>query len=134
MPRLSKDEWRFKMADIEKLLSRLEKVRGHEPHWRALCPAHENKKTLSLKISQAPDGRVLIHCFAGCGASDVLAAIGLSLKDLFPDTDGRKDWRKEFEKKNKYEHEASNAFAREVRLVHENQMLRNELNALKGGG
>jgi hypothetical protein len=29
------------------------------------------------------DGRVLLHCFAGCSAGDVVAAAGLSLADLF---------------------------------------------------
>jgi hypothetical protein len=29
------------------------------------------------------DGRVLINCFAGCGAGDVLDAIGLRMADLF---------------------------------------------------
>lgn len=120
------------MADIEKLLGRLEKVRGKEPTWRALCPAHDNKHTLSLKISKAPDGKILIHCFAGCGAADVLEAIGLSLSDLFPEMDGRKDWRKDVEKKNTYEHQASQAFVKEVMLTHENHMLKNELEALKG--
>lgn len=118
------------MSEIEKLLGRLQKVKGDGPTWRALCPAHENKHTLSLKISQAPDGKILIHCFAGCGAADVLEAIGLSLSDLFP-TDGRKDWRKEADKKKTYEHQASQAFIKEVMLTHENLMLKKELQALK---
>lgn len=118
------------MAEIEKLLDRLEKVKGKGPTWRALCPAHENKHTLSLKISQAPDGKILIHCFAGCGAADVLEAIGLSLSDLF-NTDGRKDWRKEAEKKKTYEQQANQSFIKEVMLTHENVMLKNELKALK---
>jgi len=28
---------------------------------------------------------MLIHCFAGCGAADVIAAMGLEFSDLFPD-------------------------------------------------
>jgi hypothetical protein len=36
-------------------------------------------------VAAADDGRALLHCFAGCGAADVLAAVGLSLADLFPE-------------------------------------------------
>ena len=122
------------MSDIEKLLSRLEKVRGSEPRWRSLCPAHDNKNTLSLAISQTPDGLILIHCFSGCGASDILSAIGLSLRDLYPDSDGRMDWRKEADRKRNYEREASDAFAREIRLTYENAVLKNKLKQLQGGG
>src|SRR5690625_3021049 len=49
--------------------------------WLARCPAHEDKSpSLSIK---AVDDRVLVHCFAGCDAADVTAAVGLSLADLF---------------------------------------------------
>ena len=75
-----------------------------------------------------------MHCFAGCGASDILATIGLSLRDLFPDSDGRTDWRKEADKKRNYEREASDAFAREIRLTYENVVLKNKLKQLQGGG
>ena len=51
--------------------------------YTARCPAHEDR-TASLSLSEADDGRVLLHCFAGCGAGDVVAALGLSLGDLFP--------------------------------------------------
>jgi hypothetical protein len=51
--------------------------------WVALCPFHEDQKP-SLSISQAVDGRVLIHCHAACPFADVLAAAGLRPADLFP--------------------------------------------------
>ena len=41
--------------------------------WKARCPAHEDG-TPSLSIAQA-DGRVLVHCFAGCGQERVLAVL-----------------------------------------------------------
>ena len=45
----------------------------------ARCPAHEDR-TPSLSVSETRDGRVLVHCFAGCSqaaAIDALKAAGL---------------------------------------------------------
>ena len=38
-----------------------------------------------MSMRELPDGRVLLHCFAGCDVGDVVAAIGLDLAALFPD-------------------------------------------------
>jgi hypothetical protein len=66
------------------LLDRLHRVKQSAPgQWIARCPAHEDRSP-SLSIRQLDDGRVLIHCFAGCEPGDVLAAVGLTLSDLFP--------------------------------------------------
>jgi len=74
------------MSSIQTLLSRMDKVydRG-DGKWMACCPAHDDKSP-SLSIRHLHHGRILIYCFAGCGVGDVLAAIGLSLKDLFQDS------------------------------------------------
>ncbi|MDR2166072.1 MAG: hypothetical protein LBO79_10760 [Zoogloeaceae bacterium] len=70
---------------IEKLLSRLDKVkRAGQDRWTARCPAHDDKGP-SLAIRELDDGRVLLHCFAGCDAHEVLSAVGLEMSDLFPD-------------------------------------------------
>lgn len=50
----------------------------------ARCPAHEDRSP-SLSIKETQDGKVLLHCFGGCGAADVVAAAGLTLSDLFPE-------------------------------------------------
>ena len=47
-------------------------------------PAHEDRSP-SLSVRELDDGTVLIKCFAGCGASDVVTAVGLELRDLFPE-------------------------------------------------
>lgn len=74
---------------VERLLGRLEKVRPNgRDRWMACCPAHQDGSP-SLSISEAEDGRALIHCFAGCEAGDVVAAVGLALRDLFPDRPGQ---------------------------------------------
>lgn len=66
-------------ADL--LLSRLERVRKCGGGWIARCPAHDDKSA-SLSVADK-DGRVLIHCFAGCSPHDVLTSAGLNMQDLF---------------------------------------------------
>lgn len=69
---------------IDALLARLDRVRPAGPNqWTARCPAHEDRSP-SLSIRDTGD-RILIHCFAGCFAEDVLVAIGLKFADLYPD-------------------------------------------------
>lgn len=66
------------------LLARLEGVIPAGPgRWYARCCAHDDKSP-SLSVMDKGD-RVLIHCFAGCDPSDVLTAIGLDWKDIYPD-------------------------------------------------
>ena len=65
------------MADLNELLSRLDKVRqSKQNRWISCCPAHDDK-TPSLQISMVESDRILIHCFSGCGAAEVLDAINL---------------------------------------------------------
>ena len=51
--------------------------------WQALCPAHDDHDP-SLSISRGDDGRVLLHCHAGCSTEAIVAALGLQMSDLFP--------------------------------------------------
>lgn len=68
----------------ELLLDKLQGVKAAGlGRWRANCPAHEGSSS-SLSIMTVDDGRILIHCFAGCEAGDVVAALGMELSDLFP--------------------------------------------------
>ena len=69
-------------SPITVMLGRLEKVtdRGGG-QYSACCPAHEDKSP-SLSIRETDD-RLLLRCFAGCGANEIVAAVGLSLADLF---------------------------------------------------
>ena len=48
----------------------------------ARCPAHEDRFP-SLSIREGQDGRVLIHCFAGCTHTAILAKLELAPTDLF---------------------------------------------------
>lgn len=42
--------------------------------WFACCPAHEDREP-SLAIRDSDDGRVLVHCHAGCDQRDVIDAL-----------------------------------------------------------
>ena len=50
--------------------------------WIARCPSHQDGSP-SLSIREGRDGRVLLHCFAGCGTDPILTALKLSRHDLF---------------------------------------------------
>ena len=67
------------------------KPSGHD--WSCRCPAHDDHDP-SLRIGTGEDGQALVICHARCDTRDVVAAIGLTMRDLFPD-DGRPDrsWR-----------------------------------------
>lgn len=81
---------------IDLVLSRLERVRPHGRGHTARCPAHQDR-TASLSVTAGNDGRLLMHCFAGCGIHDIVGAIGLTISDLFPRrlTDASPEARKE---------------------------------------
>jgi hypothetical protein len=87
---------------IEALLSRLDKVKPNgNGKWQALCPAHPDKSP-SLAIKLTDDGKILIHCFAGCSVVDIVSAVGLELSDLMPENLAYKKGTKP-PKFNKYE-------------------------------
>lgn len=70
------------MDATDRVLESLDNPRKTGPDsYLARCPAHDDRSP-SLSIKRA-DGRVLLHCFAGCEVGDVLAAIGRTLADLF---------------------------------------------------
>ena len=51
--------------------------------WIARCPAHEDRSP-SLSIRAGEGGRVLLHCFSGCGITAICDAMHLKVCDLFP--------------------------------------------------
>lgn len=70
--------------NIEKLTGRLDGVKPTgEGRFLAKCPSHKDRLA-SLSIRVVED-RILIHCFAGCGAADVMHSVGLTLADLYPE-------------------------------------------------
>jgi hypothetical protein len=45
------------------------------------CPAHDDRNP-SLHVTKNDDG-VLLNCFTGCNAQDIVSALGLDMRDLF---------------------------------------------------
>lgn len=75
------------MSKLDNLLNRLENVRkSGNGEYMCRCPAHEDRRS-SLAVKESDSGSILINCFAGCGALEILGAIGLDWADLYPDKD-----------------------------------------------
>lgn len=71
-------------APIDVILVLLHRVQQRQSgQWSACCPAHDDKGP-SLSVRETPEGSVLLHCFAGCSVTEVVAALGLQMSDLFP--------------------------------------------------
>jgi len=67
---------------IGDFLSRLDRVRPSGDGYTARCPAHQDNEP-SLSVSAGSDARILINCHAGCETASVIAAVGLTMADLF---------------------------------------------------
>ncbi len=68
----------------ELLLSKLHGVKRNGKGWKAQCPSYDDR-TPSLSVAKGDDGQALVRCHTGCSPQDVVAAVGLTLRDLFPD-------------------------------------------------
>lgn len=71
-------EFEMQLKDI---LQKLKGVKGSNGQYIALCPAHDDKKP-SLSISEK-DGKILLHCHAGCSKENIISTLGFEMKDLF---------------------------------------------------
>ncbi|KAK1548461.1 hypothetical protein Q3G72_025016 [Acer saccharum] len=78
---VDRDAGRMSTTDV---LERLDGVKQVHGGWLARCPAHEDRSP-SLSIGTGESRRILLRCFAGCETVDVVAAIGLTMKDLAGD-------------------------------------------------
>lgn len=77
--------------DLKEFLSHLDGVKGSGNQYSARCPAHEDR-TASLSVSTGADGKILMKCHAGCEVRDIVAALGMEEKDLFPPTSAAVDF------------------------------------------
>lgn len=73
--------------NAETMLARLQGVHKTGPtSWRAKCPACNHKRdTGALVITGNSDGTILLHCFRCNDTAAILAAVGLTVADLFPE-------------------------------------------------
>lgn len=78
------------LQDIAKLL---DGVRQTTQGFTACCPAHDDHDP-SLSISTGEDGRILIHCFAGCSIHEVCDALAIPVRALFPHSTANPQIRK----------------------------------------
>ena len=69
---------------IDEFLGRLEKVKKNGTGWMARCPVHDDRHAC-LSVGVGDDERLLLICFAGCTAEAIVAALGLTMRDLFTD-------------------------------------------------
>lgn len=70
-----------KLLNLEAILAKLGRVEKNGASWKALCPAHADKNP-SLSISAGKDGKILVHCHAGCTQEAVFSALAASAKEI----------------------------------------------------
>jgi hypothetical protein len=58
-------------------------ARRHGAEYKALCPAHDDH-TPSLGFRDGDRAELVVHCYAGCAQTDVLAALRDKYRDIFP--------------------------------------------------
>lgn len=76
------------MSALDQVVGALEerdcRPRGSDERgYLALCPGHDDRSP-SLSVRER-DGKVLLHCFAGCPTEQVLDALALPWEALFED-------------------------------------------------
>ena len=75
------------LADFEDVLDKLEVVSRNSEKAMSFCPAHHDRTNPSLSL-KAENGRLLLHCFAGCRPEEIVSILGLGMKDLFSEGGG----------------------------------------------
>jgi hypothetical protein len=68
---------------IQKILNRAKQATKTSKGYSMCCPTHDDKNP-SLNLSIGRDGRVLLHCYAGCSYDQIVAAFDLKPSDLYP--------------------------------------------------
>src|SRR5215204_3214632 len=75
------------LTEFENVLGNLTVARRNGDKAMCFCPAHDDRKEASLSV-KVEDGKVLLHCFAGCRPEDIIVAVGLQWSDLFAEGGG----------------------------------------------
>jgi DNA-binding transcriptional ArsR family regulator len=75
------------LADFEDVLDKLEVASRNGEKAMSYCPAHDDRTNPSLSL-KTENGKLLLHCFAGCRPEEIVSEIGLEMKDLFSEGGG----------------------------------------------
>lgn len=74
--------------DLNDLLTQLEVKTGYKPKRsgkgysaRCPCPSHDDQKA-SLSIAETHEGKILIHCHAGCNFEAIRQELNIALDSL----------------------------------------------------
>lgn len=70
---------------VDDLLARLDGVRRSGRGWVAPCPAHDDRHP-SLSVCEG-ERAILLRCWAGCSVDEIMAVLGIEVRNLFYDTD-----------------------------------------------
>jgi len=71
------------LSPLDNVLQHLQGVRRSGEGYMARCSHHPDSQA-SLSVKEGADGKVLLHCHAGCSTVDVVASAGMAMVDLFP--------------------------------------------------
>jgi hypothetical protein len=75
------------LANFDNVLDRLTVSSRDGAKAMCFCPVHDDRNNPSLSL-KAQNGRLLLHCFAGCQPEDIVSKIELEMKDLFVEGGG----------------------------------------------
>lgn len=72
------------MSAVDRLIPALAgaHLKQYRGGYRAKCPAHDGQSKDSLSFRQI-ETQAVVHCFGGCQTADVLAALDMTMADLF---------------------------------------------------
>jgi 5S rRNA maturation endonuclease (ribonuclease M5) len=70
------------LTPVDRVHQALETVGCHGRNGAWTCPAHEDTHP-SLSVSEGVNGGAVLHCHTGCTPEQIVAALGLTMADLF---------------------------------------------------
>lgn len=84
---------------FQNILDKLEKPRRSGKGYSALCPAHPDSEP-SMSATIGDNGSAILNCHRGCTKTDIVHALGMEMKDLWPPEtrnqtatkSGKKEW------------------------------------------
>ena len=72
--------------NIDEFLTLNLEARPYGRGYRGPCPSCGGNSQTKFSIAER-DGKIMVHCFAGCSTEAICQSLGIELKDLFVDSD-----------------------------------------------